>query len=130
MVDLMEETEEEMFGKEPRDFEQLGQSEEDVDQRIQLNPILAYGLFDGTKSAIPLTGRGLKEIVRTNTGLYTVVFPTALRFNDYIVLVTPDEERVVWVDNKTTGQFDITTEDNASAAADTATLNVVVLRPK
>lgn len=108
-------------------FTQLGQTEEDADERIELVPIMAYGLFNGSKSSIPLRGRGLKSIVKTGTGTYTVLFLHALTASDYIVLVTPNQERIVWVDGKTTGQFNITTEDNASAAADTAELNVAVL---
>ncbi len=113
-----------------RDFKQLGLSEEDIDQKIQFNPIMAYGLFDGSKSGIPLGGKGLREIFRIGTGAYTIVFPSALRSSDYIVLVTPDQERVVWVDAKKKGQFNVTTETNASAAADTNRLNIVVLRHK
>lgn len=113
---------------EERDFTQLGQTEEDVDKRIELNPILAYGLLNGSKTSNPLSGTGIRTIVKTGTGTYTVVFPQALTNSTYTVVVTPDQERVVWVHTKTKGQFKITTENNSSAAADTNRLNVVVLR--
>ena len=113
---------------EERDFTQLGQTEEDVDKRIEINPILAYGLFNGTKTSTPLGGRGIKNIIKTGTGTYTIVFPRALTNSTYTVLVTLDQERIAWVDSKTKGQFNITTEDNASAAADTNRFNLAVLR--
>lgn len=93
---------------------------------------IALCLFDGalTGTNRPKVGVNVKQVVRTNTGIYQVVFNFPLVSANYIVMVTPSEERVVWVDNKDRLSFRITTENNSSTAADTALLNVVVFAPQ
>jgi hypothetical protein len=100
----------------------------ELQQQVEIHPTY-YCLFDGTVTgtSVPLVGFGIHRVTRVNTGIYTVTFENLLFNERYIVLVTPSQERVCWVDSKTKGSFQITTEDNASAAADTSQLNVVII---
>lgn len=100
----------------------------ELQQQSEIHPTY-YCLFDGTitGTSVPLVGFGIHRVTRVSTGIYTVTLEKLLFNERYIVLVTPSQERVVWVDSKTKGSFKITTEDNSSVAADTAQLNVVII---
>lgn len=115
-------------------FTKFSEQAEDVQQRQEITfnlPIVAACRFNGdaTGTNRPEYGRGIRHVVRDGTGDYTVVFSTPLRTDRYLVLITPTEERVCWVDTQSRESFGITTEDNASAAADTNELFVAVILP-
>lgn len=115
-------------------FVGLGERREDIQQREELTfdlPIVAACRFNGdaTGTNAPEFGRGIRHVVREGTGDYTVVFNQPLRTDRYLVLITPTEERVCWVDTQSRESFGITTEDNASSAADTNELFIAVILP-
>ena len=115
-------------------FTGLGERREDVATKqgqTHALPIVAACVFDGdlTGTNSPLYGLGIRSIVRTGTGVYTVVFNRPMITDRYIVLLTLNEEAIAWVTLKARESFTVRIEDNGSTAADVTNVHVAVILP-
>lgn len=110
-------------------FLPLGISKEDVDQRLNIQNIVAFVLFDGslTGENVPLISFNISSVKRTATGTYTVIFKKVRRDSQYLVVGNSSGRLFVSPDTLQTNSFVVTTEDHAGTLTDASRVHLTVL---